>query len=327
MGKRREPEQKEELEKIPEEKEEDTTSIPPQLQETPKAEELVQQKQSTTKTSTTTITEVSETVTTIEDDDKMQQKKSEEKEETVKEDKPVQVEETIATVETTQAPSPPENSNALKDAFGHEPKEGEKSRGQKFIELLTGEAKQPVAATTTTTISTQTEVEEKEATEEELPLLHEIANIIESVEFTYLGDLNRFKAHCTHPEISHLSMSKQLAYVLGFEQNDEVKDGEMAKYTCDLRGGFSSFVVYSRGLIEDVMVGNTMTSLLRIVSVEGQRHGSIIDKTFDSPMYISVQPREVSEIEIELRTMDGQLVPFHYGPVYVTLVFKRVLSL
>ena len=47
----------------------------------------------------------------------------------------------------------------------------------------------------------------------------------------------------------------------------------------------------------------------------------------DSPIYARVLPREVREIEIELRTMDGgRLVPFAYGVVLVVLIFKKVIN-
>lgn len=38
-----------------------------------------------------------------------------------------------------------------------------------------------------------------------------------------------------------------------------------------------------------------------------------------------VMPRQVSEIEIEIRTREGRLVPFQYGTTLVVLVFKKTL--
>uniref|UniRef100_A0A914IDM0 Uncharacterized protein n=1 Tax=Globodera rostochiensis TaxID=31243 RepID=A0A914IDM0_GLORO len=77
-------------------------------------------------------------------------------------------------------------------------------------------------------------------------------------------------------------------------------------------------------LTENVIIGNTLSSLLRVVSVTGAVQGEYNEKIYDSPIYARVLPREISEIEIELRTMDsGRLVPFAYGTTMVVLIFKK----
>jgi hypothetical protein len=109
----------------------------------------------------------------------------------------------------------------------------------------------------------------------------------------------------------------------------------VARYAADLHGGFSSFAVYAKGLTEEVILGNSLSSLLRIVAVDGnnnptalqQKYGALVEKTYDSPMYVKVLPREINEIEIEIRTMTGQFVPFQFGNVTVTLVFRKVINL
>ncbi|KAL3110576.1 hypothetical protein niasHT_012910 [Heterodera trifolii] len=139
-------------------------------------------------------------------------------------------------------------------------------------------------------------------------------NIVDDVEIQYLEDFERFKVVLKSPLISHLSFSPQLGYVLGFENPQHVGPQEVSKYGCDLRGGFSSFAVYSKGLTENMIVGNSLSSLLRVVSVSGATPGDYNEKIYDSPIYARVLPREINEIEIELRTMDkGRLVPFAYG--------------
>ncbi|KAL3086787.1 hypothetical protein niasHT_035570 [Heterodera trifolii] len=89
---------------------------------------------------------------------------------------------------------------------------------------------------------------------------------------------------------------------------------EIAKYGYDLRGGISSFAVYSKGLTENMIISNSLSSLLRVVSISGAIRGEYNEKIYDSPIFARVLPREINEIEIELRTMDkGRLVPFAYG--------------
>ncbi|CAK5077198.1 unnamed protein product [Meloidogyne enterolobii] len=154
-----------------------------------------------------------------------------------------------------------------------------------------------------------------------------LKNIIDSIEFQYNVDFGRFRLIFGHPNIIHISFSSQLGYVLGFENPHKVKHNEIAKYGCDLRGGFSSFAVYVKGLTENMIIGNSLSSLLRVVSVAGSNPSEYNEKIYDTPIYARVLPREINEIEIELRTMDnGRLVPFSYGTVLVVLIFKKVIN-
>nr|CAD2208803.1 unnamed protein product [Meloidogyne enterolobii] len=132
---------------------------------------------------------------------------------------------------------------------------------------------------------------------ETTPNLTLLKNIIDSIELHYLKDFSRFKSY------------------------------EIAKYGCDLRGGFSSFAIYAKGLTENMIVGNSLSSLLRVVSISGAVPGEYNEKIYDSPIYARVLPREINEIEVELRTMDnGRLVPFAFGTVHIVLIFKKVIN-
>nr|CAD2205599.1 unnamed protein product [Meloidogyne enterolobii] len=154
-----------------------------------------------------------------------------------------------------------------------------------------------------------------------------LKNIIDSINFEYNIDFARFRLLFTHENIDHISLSPQLGYVLGFENPQYIKNKEVAKYGSDLRGGFSSFAVYANGLTENMIIGNSLSSLLRVVSVSGATPGEYNEKIYDTPIYARVLPREINEIEIELRTLDnGRLVPFAYGTVLIVLIFKKVIN-
>uniref|UniRef100_A0A1I8BPM9 Uncharacterized protein n=1 Tax=Meloidogyne hapla TaxID=6305 RepID=A0A1I8BPM9_MELHA len=195
--------------------------------------------------------------------------------------------------------SPPSSPSVL-DVMGLG---SDKNRGDKLFEVLLG----------------------KET--KKTPNLSFLKSIIESIQLDYHKDFARFKLVFTHKSIKHLSFSPQLGYVLGFANPQHVQNNEIAKYGCDLRGGFSSFAIYAKGLTENMIVGNSLSSLLRIVSVTGALPGEYHEKIYDSPIYVRVLPREVNEIEVELRTMDnGRLVPFAYGTVSIVLIFKKVIN-
>lgn len=156
--------------------------------------------------------------------------------------------------------------------------------------------------------------------------LNLLKHLISSVKIEYLKDFARFKAVFGDQKISCISFSPQLGYVLGFD-NSNVVNNEVAKFECDLRGGFASFAVYlENGITENVMIGNTTSGLLRVVFVGDTKPGHYEEKIYDSPIYSRVLQKEVKEISVELRTMDnGRLVPFSYGSVLLVLIFKKII--
>uniref|UniRef100_A0A914KQ72 Uncharacterized protein n=3 Tax=Meloidogyne TaxID=189290 RepID=A0A914KQ72_MELIC len=161
---------------------------------------------------------------------------------------------------------------------------------------------------------TVTLIEEKESQAKDLH---------SDIEFEYLDSIDRFRVVFNDPEIRNIVISSQLCYVLGFPMGPLV-NGQIGKYGIDLKGGFTSFAVYSKGLTNTVIMGNSVSSLLRIVAVEN-RSGGVVERVYDQPMFIPVLPREINEIEIELRWMNGSLVKFDHGTVIITLMFNRML--
>lgn len=126
--------------------------------------------------------------------------------------------------------------------------------------------------------------------------------------------------------VKHIALSPQLSYMLGFKEGSKVRSGDAAHYPADLLGGTSHLCVYARGLVEDVIFGDTLDSLLRVVTVEGVP-GKSVEVIYDSPILLKVTASELNSIDIEIRDLQGRLVNFMYGNLIVTLVFKRVLAL
>ena len=50
-----------------------------------------------------------------------------------------------------------------------------------------------------------------------------------------------------------------------------------------------------------------------------------MEQRYENPLYSKIKIREIDEIEIELRTLSNRLVPFDYGVVVVTLIFKKLI--
>jgi hypothetical protein len=144
------------------------------------------------------------------------------------------------------------------------------------------------------------------------------------VAFKYDESINKFRLDFNERQFSNIVLSPQIAYIMGFEDGTITKSGQTAKYSFNLQGGLNSFCVYAKGLTENIIMGNELVSLLRVVAVSG-KHGDTIEKIYDAPIYSRVLPRQINEIEIEMRTLEGELMPFQFGVTIVTLVFKKVI--
>jgi hypothetical protein len=145
----------------------------------------------------------------------------------------------------------------------------------------------------------------------------------------FVLDEDKIKLIITHNNISHLSISTQLSHVLGdFYAASRLTNGAKAQKVSDLSKGITAFAVCAKGLTEQMILGNKTSSLLRIVSIDGHhKPGMMIDRIYDTPMFMRVMPREINEIEIEIFTLHGQYVPFVFGTVIVTLIFKKVINI
>lgn len=143
-----------------------------------------------------------------------------------------------------------------------------------------------------------------------------------SVSLQYLESHSRFQVTFNPSVIKHVAMSEQLYYVLGFPLAQKIRSLEMATYPPDMHGGISSIGVYTN-IVEPMIVGDSMASLLRYVAVTG-KPGQNIEKIYEAPIYSKVVDREISSLLIDLRTLDGRPVLFTSGNVICTLVFRKV---
>jgi hypothetical protein len=54
--------------------------------------------------------------------------------------------------------------------------------------------------------------------------------------------------------------------------------------------------------------------------------GDINEMIYDTPMMSKVLAKEIYEIGIEIRSLEGRPIYFDYGVVIITIVFKRLIS-
>ncbi|KAL3081110.1 hypothetical protein niasHS_011935 [Heterodera schachtii] len=136
----------------------------------------------------------------------------------------------------------------------------------------------------------------------------ELIELVKGFRFYFTEQIGRFELKVFNGKISHITLTDQLAYVLGYEQEQEIRNEELAKYAVNLGGGVSHLCIYlNSGVIESMIVGNTFANLLQVIAVEG-KSGSVVEKDFQSPLFHKIIAREVDVLDVEIRTLTGRMV-------------------
>uniref|UniRef100_A0A914M8U4 Uncharacterized protein n=1 Tax=Meloidogyne incognita TaxID=6306 RepID=A0A914M8U4_MELIC len=123
--------------------------------------------------------------------------------------------------------------------------------------------------------------------------------------------------------VQFIKLSRQLAYTLGFD-SEKVHSGQVAKYMPDISGGVRQFLVYAPKLVENSIIGNVTAPLLRVVNVSGGP-GESISEVYMTEHHHRLLGKRHPDITIEIRTLTGKLVKFHWGTCILTLHFQRSL--
>nr|CAD2191935.1 unnamed protein product [Meloidogyne enterolobii] len=123
--------------------------------------------------------------------------------------------------------------------------------------------------------------------------------------------------------VQYIQLSRQLAYTLGFD-SEKVHSGQVAKYMPDISGGVRQFLVYAPRLVENSIIGNVTAPLLRVVNLTG-KPGDSISEVYMTEHQHRILGKRHPDITIEIRTLTGKLVKFHWGTCILTLHFQRSL--
>lgn len=95
---------------------------------------------------------------------------------------------------------------------------------------------------------------------------------------------------------------------------------QTASRVCDLKRGFYSLFVYC-DVAEHSVVGDRKVPLLRVVNAEG-KEGSMVNRIFQTVLYVPVQRKQFDAIEIDIRDDAGRPVRFQRGRVIATIHFR-----
>lgn len=123
-----------------------------------------------------------------------------------------------------------------------------------------------------------------------------------------------------------LVASPQLSLQLGYEPNTNLIKKPNGKYPFNLYLGLPSQLFIYSDIIDPQIVGDVMTSLIRIIPLDPTKYiyGAYKMHSFSPAHYLPVMRREFDTIEIDIRTSIGSKVPFQFGTSCVKLHFRRI---
>jgi len=78
-------------------------------------------------------------------------------------------------------------------------------------------------------------------------------------------------------------------------------------------------------ILEHVIVGDVLASLLRIVDMKRRKSYGNMHETLRSPLYVPLQKKHFDTMEINIMTDTGKPVHFAIGKTVTVLEFKRLV--
>ena len=116
-------------------------------------------------------------------------------------------------------------------------------------------------------------------------------------------------------------LSEDLCACLGFKHDSKLGAGiHKAPRLCNVFTGLSYLLVYTN-LVEQRMVGDSQSPLLRVIPV----HGSYGDATheFKHTHFVDAAGFNSDVVEVNIRTDTGEYAPFVDGKVFLTIELRR----
>lgn len=128
------------------------------------------------------------------------------------------------------------------------------------------------------------------------------------------------------PSVTALGCSQRLALQLGYKPHANLVQNPTPSHPANIWVGIPSQMFVYCDLVEPQAVGDVLSPLMRIVNItaDNYNYGSHKDVIFSPPHYIPVMRREFENVEIDIRTDSGELMPFEFGTLSLKLHFKKI---
>lgn len=127
-------------------------------------------------------------------------------------------------------------------------------------------------------------------------------------------------------DITSLITNPILSLQLGFKPKTNLSQVSFGKNPVNLYLGLPSQLFVYTDIIQPQVVGDVITTLLRIIPMDPTKfiYGAYKTHIFSPAHYVPVLRREFDTMEIDIRTTTGAKVPFQFGVSCVKLHFQRL---
>lgn len=165
-----------------------------------------------------------------------------------------------------------------------------------------------------------------ENTNQILSALNKNPMLMDTINFRYDDVSKLVLRKILNNNVTRITLSPTLALQLGFAPKTNFVTTAFGKYPVNLHLGLPSQLFVYSDIISPQIVGDVMSSLLRIIPLDPTKYiyGSYKMHIFSPAHYIPVMRREFDTIEIDIRTNTGEKIPFQFGISCVKLHFKRL---
>ncbi len=121
--------------------------------------------------------------------------------------------------------------------------------------------------------------------------------------------------------IRFIKLGDHLKYTLGLSNNVISNSYNVAKYSPDITGGFSSLYVYT-DIIKPQIVGDVEASILRIIPCQGV-FGQNVVHDYTNIHYVDVLTKRFDSISVSIKDDTFTPIAFQYGKVILKLHFRK----
>jgi hypothetical protein len=121
-----------------------------------------------------------------------------------------------------------------------------------------------------------------------------------------------------------VTFQNRLSLQLGFPCNENALKFGISPFPAGLHLGLPEQMFIYCDIIDFQYVGNYYSKILKIVTLDNTEKisfGTIVSKTFLPIQYVPLCEREIDQINIQIRTAQGDLFPFEFGTLNVQLHF------
>jgi hypothetical protein len=129
------------------------------------------------------------------------------------------------------------------------------------------------------------------------------------------------KVYFLIPFGTSLQFDSEISAILGLRDGALVDVTSTGASTAAMATDVTAIYVYSN-IVQPQVVGNTYSSLLQIVPVQGQ-FGDIVQYSPPKLLYVPLRSNTISSIEINLARSSAELISFQTGHVIVQLHFQK----